>query len=124
MNQTIRSNLRKLHVNMKVKWEEQFPSTYGKKKFNGQNQRNIDLALKELQQFSLHDIRREADKMKLMYYISQNEHDNKWGLDKNNTPEGGGVIAQSSTFVKCVLRAKNEFGIHPIFIYGVGLDGF
>lgn len=124
MNQTIRSNLRKLHVNMKVRWEEQFPSIYGEKKFNGQNQRNINMALRELSKFPLTEVRKEASKMKLTYIISQNSHDGKWGLDKNTSPEGGGVIAQANTYVKCVIRAKNEFGIHPIFIYGVGLDGF
>lgn len=122
--QTIKRNILIVNNNMKVRWEQQFPSVYGKKEFNGNNERNISLAIKELQLFSLTEVRKVAKKLGLMYYISQNEHNNKWGLDKQQTPEGGGVIAQDDNYIECIKKAKNEYGIHPIFIYGVGVDGF
>ncbi len=125
MNQIeLKKQIKKIHDNQKVKWEQQFPSVYGEKKFNGNNKKNIEMAIKELRQIPLTEIRTKAQKMGLMYVISQNNHDNKWGLDKQNSPEGGGIIAQSKTYLGCVKRAKDEFGIHPIFIYGVGVDGW
>lgn len=124
MRREIRVQIRKLNNNEKIRWEEQFPSTYGEKKFTANNRRNINMATKELQKFPLRDIRKEAQKMGLMYVISQNSHTGKWGLDKESTHEGGGVIAQSNTYLECVKRAHLEFGINPIFINGVGLHGW
>ena len=120
----IKALILKVHRNEKVRWEQKFPSVYGEKTYNGNNERNTHLALKELQLIPLSKIRKEADKLGLMYCISQNHHNNKWGLDKIQTPEGGGVTAQSDTYVECVKKAHEVYGIHPIFIYGVGLDGF
>lgn len=114
----------KIHNNEKIRWEQSFPSIYGEKKFTANNERNIMLALRELRFNSLTEIRHKADKMGLMHYISQNEHNGKWGLDKEITPEGGGIIAQADTYTECVKRAQYVYGINPIFIYGVGVDGW
>lgn len=125
MNQIeLKTQIKKLHNNQKIKWEQQFPSVYGQVKFNGHHQRNIDMAINKLKKVSLTKIRHEAQKMGLMYVISQNEFSGKWGLDKQTTTEGGGVVAQSDSYINCIKRAKDEFGIHPIFIYGVGVDGW
>lgn len=110
--------------NEKVRWEQEFPSIYGNKKYNGNNARQTALAIKRLQKYRLFDIRKVADKAGMMYFCSQNHHDHKWGINTIRTPEGGGVIAQANTYEECVEKALNEFGIHPIFIWGVDVDGF
>ena len=114
----------KVNQNERIRWEEQFPSVYGEKKYTGNNARNTDMAIKELKKYSLSQIRQEAKKLKIAYYITQNQFNDKWGLDKNPSHEGGGVVAQANSYSQCVKRAQDEFGIHPIFIIGVGIEGW
>ena len=88
----IKSLILKINSNEKVKWEEHFPSVFGEKKFNGNNARNINLAIKELQKspLTLTEIRNKAKEMDLMYYISPNNHTGRWGLDKKKYPRRRG----------------------------------
>lgn len=113
----------KVQNNQKIKYEEQFPSIYDVE-YNANNERNVKMALRELQKYPLKEIRKQAQEMGLTYVISKNLHNNKWGLNDHPTSEGGGIIAQSDSYEGCIERAEEIFGIHRIFIIGVDVDGF
>lgn len=119
------NNIKIVNKNEKIKWLERFPSMFGNVKYNGANARETALAIKRLKSnVDLETIREIADDNNMMYYCSINHHNYRWGLDKQDTPQGGGNIAQSDTREECLQIAMDVYGIHPIFIWGVDVDGF
>lgn len=118
------NEIRTINENEKIKWLQKFPSMFGGIQYNEANARETALAIKRLSAVDLETIREIADDNNMMYNCTMNHHNCRWGLDKQDTPQGGGIVAQADTREECLERATNEFGIHPIFIWGVDVDGF
>lgn len=118
------NEIRTINENEKIKWLEKFPSMFGGVKYNGANAKKTALAIKRLRNIELEKIRDIADENKMMYHCTMNHHNNRWGLDKADTPQGGGNVAQADTREECLQIATDIYGIHPIFIWGVDVDGF
>lgn len=120
------NEIRTINENEKIKWLQKFPSMFGGVKYNGANARETALAIKRLQlsNIDLQTIRDIAEDNNMMYNCSMNHHNCRWGLDKQDTPQGGGIVAQADTREECLQIATDIYGIHPIFIWGVSVDGF
>lgn len=115
--QILVKKLEKLDKISRVKWLSGFPSLTDKV-WNGDLQRQEALLIKDIDSYPKKDIKkavRETDCKK--YYMSANAHTGLIGLDTEDTPQGGGIIAQSDSFEETERIAFEVYGINKYFIY-------
>lgn len=109
--------IEKLNNISKKRWLSRFPSQFPDEIWNGHWHREETLLLKELEEIPERDLRKAVRKSGCKrYYCSSNSHDGLWGLDTENTPQGGGVIAQANSKEECIKLAFEVYGINKIFI--------
>ena len=116
----IKQKLEKLDKISRTKWLSKFPEHFPNKVWNGDLQRQESLLIKELDKLNDEhgeEFFKALDKANVsIYYLTQNRHDGKWGLDASATTQGGGVIAQSNNEEESIKIAFEVYGINKYFI--------
>lgn len=114
---TLITKIEKLNNISEKRWLGRF---FSNQKWNGHWEREEQRLLKELNKidsefpYEFREALRKSHCKK--YYCSRNHHNGLWGLDTSNTPQGGGVIAQSKTKEGCLKQAVEVYGINLMFI--------
>lgn len=120
MEKQIITKLEKLDEISRKRCLSRFPSYFPDEIWNGHWKREETLLKKELEKIKntnpemFWECVEKADVQK--YVMSSNIHDGRVGLNTEITPEGGGLIAQTSTEDKCIKIAFEVYGINSYFI--------
>lgn len=118
---TIIKKLEKLNNISRKRWLGRFPSHFPDEIWNGHWQREESLLkknLEELQEKYPITFRKAIDECNCKkYFISRNIHNDRVGLDTQDTPQGGGTIAQTDSFEETVKVALKVYGINNYFIH-------
>ena len=119
VNKVLVRKLEKLDNISRNRWFKDFPESFPEARWNGDLQRQERLLIKDIDSnYSQKEIRKAVNQCNCKtYYISSNCHTGKVGLDCNDTPQGGGIIAQTDSFEETEKIAFEMYGINKYFIH-------